>query len=47
MELLEIQQRGAKNSEEESFLEMLPEGFNPDEFDLEEAQAAMDEYYAE
>ena len=47
LELLEIQQRGAKNSEEESFLEMLPEGFNPDEFDLEEAQAAMEEYYAE
>ena len=41
LEFLEIQQRGAKNSDEESFLEMLPEGFDSEEFDLEEAKAVM------
>ncbi len=47
LELLEIQQRGAKNSDEENFLDMLPEGFDSEEFDLEEAQAVMDESFAE
>jgi hypothetical protein len=46
LELLEIQQRGAKNSDEESFLEMLPEGFDAEEFDLEEAQAVMEGSFA-
>ena len=46
LELLEIQQRGAKNSDEESFLEMLPEGFDSEEFDLEEAQAVMEGAFA-
>jgi hypothetical protein len=46
LELLEIQQRGAKNSDEECFLDMLPEGFDPDEFDLEAAQEMIGECYA-
>ncbi len=46
LELLEIQQRGAKNSDEECFLEMLPEGFDAEEFDLEEAQAVMEGSFA-
>lgn len=47
LELLEIQQRGAKNSDEECFLEMLPEGFDSEEFDLEEAQGVMEGSFAD
>ena len=47
LELLEIQQRGAKNSDEECFLEMLPGGFDSEEFDLEEAQGVMEGSFAD
>ncbi|MBU2854860.1 plasmid pRiA4b ORF-3 family protein [Acidithiobacillus ferriphilus] len=42
LQLLEIRQRGAQDSDEECFLEMLPEGFDPEAFDLEAVQAIME-----
>ena len=47
LELLDIQKRGAKNSDEALFLDMLPEGFDPEAFDLEETQAIMEESFGE
>lgn len=43
--LLDIQKRGPKNSDEALFLDMLPEGFDPEAFDLEETQAIMEESF--
>lgn len=42
--LLELQQQGARNSDDADFLDMLPEGFDPEEFDLEAAQNRLKKF---